>query len=166
MGMGQLGKEISGVPKPGVGERELQRRLWWSLVTLDWQYAAHLNNTYCIHPNQFDTALPANLDLDELKEEEAFVEKPDSQHTSASLLRAKCEIAQRTRKLEGSLPPGCLRLTDGLSSHSALENLRMVTLISSLLSSMIKISQISSPSCRLSSSRATKPWRSGHHKSW
>ena len=78
---------------------QLRRRLWWSLVILDWQYAPYLQNTYCIQRGQFDTAIPLNSNLEDLKDSGALHERPEKQRTSASLLRAKCVIAEATQKL-------------------------------------------------------------------
>lgn len=40
-------------------EREVSKRAWWFLVRQDWLQIPY-NNTYNIHPSQFDTPMPKN----------------------------------------------------------------------------------------------------------
>ncbi|KAK5126947.1 hypothetical protein LTR85_008305 [Meristemomyces frigidus] len=47
-------------------ERELRRRLWWSLVCQDYYTASSCNFTYTIHPKQSKAHLFLNLDDEEL----------------------------------------------------------------------------------------------------
>ncbi|KAJ5119003.1 C6 transcription factor [Penicillium atrosanguineum] len=46
-------------------DREISKRVWWFLVRQDWLQIP-FNNTYNIHPSQFNTPMPRNCD------EEAF----------------------------------------------------------------------------------------------
>lgn len=47
-------------------EREVSKRTWWFLVRQDWLQIPY-NNTYNIHPSQFDTPMPKNCDEDSFK---------------------------------------------------------------------------------------------------
>lgn len=47
-------------------DREVSKRAWWFLVRQDWLQIP-FNNTYNIHPSQFDTEMPKNCDDDVLK---------------------------------------------------------------------------------------------------
>lgn len=74
MGINRLGAEETDV-KPGqrprvwrgrwesVIAREVGRRCWWQLVFLDWSLAPSYGYACSIHPNQMDTAFPANVRL-------------------------------------------------------------------------------------------------------
>jgi hypothetical protein len=42
-------------------EREISKRVWWFLVRQDWLQIP-FNNTYTIHPTQFNTPMPFNCD--------------------------------------------------------------------------------------------------------
>ncbi|KAJ5975112.1 C6 transcription factor [Penicillium waksmanii] len=44
-------------------DREVSKRAWWFLVRQDWLQIP-FNNTYNIHPSQFDTEMPKNCDED------------------------------------------------------------------------------------------------------
>ena len=43
--------------------REVSKRVWWFLVRQDWLQIPY-NNTYSIHPTQFNTPMPNNCDDD------------------------------------------------------------------------------------------------------
>lgn len=42
-------------------DREISKRVWWFLVRQDWLQIP-FNNTYNIHPSQFNTPMPKNCD--------------------------------------------------------------------------------------------------------
>lgn len=42
-------------------DREISKRVWWFLVRQDWLQIP-FNNTYNIHPSQFNTPMPSNCD--------------------------------------------------------------------------------------------------------
>ncbi|PYH78575.1 hypothetical protein BO82DRAFT_385709 [Aspergillus uvarum CBS 121591] len=44
-------------------DREVSKRVWWFLVRQDWLQIP-FNNTYTIHPTQFNTPMPANCEED------------------------------------------------------------------------------------------------------
>jgi hypothetical protein len=44
-------------------DREVSKRVWWFLVRQDWLQIP-FNNTYTIHPTQFNTPMPMNCDED------------------------------------------------------------------------------------------------------
>lgn len=46
-------------------DREISKRVWWFLVRQDWLQIP-FNNTYNIHPSQFNTPMPSNCDENDL----------------------------------------------------------------------------------------------------
>lgn len=66
-------------------DREVSKRAWWFLVRQDWLQIP-FNNTYNIHPSQFDTEMPRNFDKDVFKLGLAteIVEQSEENYTQGS----------------------------------------------------------------------------------
>lgn len=108
MGLSRLGAEAE--PKPGVEppkwkapwesliKREVGRRLWWNLVFLDWSLAPSYNFASTIHPDQIKTALPANVNDEDLIEGQPLRPKPLSERTSMSYHLARLRFAEISQR--------------------------------------------------------------------
>jgi hypothetical protein len=100
MGLSKLGSEpIGQIPPPGLRERELRRRVWWNVVFMDWYLSPSVGHSYLIHPAQCTTALPANLNWEEMVDGRRFEPKDRNQWTGASFLIAKVGLAESVREL-------------------------------------------------------------------
>lgn len=66
-------------------DREVSKRAWWFLVRQDWLQIP-FNNTYTIHPTQFNTPMPMNCDDDISKmfESNRIVEHDQEHYTQGS----------------------------------------------------------------------------------
>jgi len=156
MGYAYIGEEEISEHNPGVQLRELKRRLWWTLVTLDWRYAGNTQAMHILSPDSFTTSMPSNVNLEEVTDNRAFSPEKDSVPTDATLLRSKCFIAEFYQKqskrmsskggldlqlvlkednefmrLMDLLPPFLLRLNTALeSSYEQLKVQRLMFVIS------------------------------------
>lgn len=70
-------------------EREVKKRVWWFLVRQDWLQIPY-QNTYLIHPTQFNTPLPLNChEVPELAEDSFILKSfPEDVFTLNSYLNA------------------------------------------------------------------------------
>ncbi|KAJ5297041.1 Molybdopterin synthase catalytic subunit [Penicillium atrosanguineum] len=82
-------------------DREISKRVWWFLVRQDWLQIP-FNNTYNIHPSQFNTPMPRNCD------EEAFkmvvdgevIQHDQDQYTQGSYTSVLNNVAVIIWKME------------------------------------------------------------------
>ncbi|KAL1410680.1 hypothetical protein Q8F55_004699 [Vanrija albida] len=78
--------------------REIGRRVWWCFVSLDWAHAIAHGSSYSVHPSQNLTALPANLEDDQL-EDPAAVPHPLSVYTPINMHIFKCKFVTLYREI-------------------------------------------------------------------
>ncbi|ORX35880.1 fungal-specific transcription factor domain-domain-containing protein [Kockovaella imperatae] len=104
LGLSRLGSEpevVDGKPTAQwVGrwksliEREVGRRIWWNLVWLDWSLAPSYNYACCIHPEQIKTAMPGNIEDDDLVDGQPFRPQPVNVYTRMSFQLARLKFAE------------------------------------------------------------------------
>ncbi|ODN96925.1 hypothetical protein I350_07899 [Cryptococcus amylolentus CBS 6273] len=76
IGMSRIPDEGPGVDPQGIVDRELGRRLWWSLVTQDAYTASTSGFTYLINLSHTSTSVPSNLNDDDILPPPHFHPKP------------------------------------------------------------------------------------------
>ncbi|CAE7065187.1 unnamed protein product [Rhizoctonia solani] len=126
MGLSKLGAEAVGhVPPPGLRDRELRRRVWWNIVFMDWYLSPSVGHSYLIHPAQCTTAVPANLDWEEMVDGRRFEPRPRDQWTGAAFLIAKAEVAESVRELSDHINAGQALTYDFLLGYERRVNERL-----------------------------------------
>nr|XP_018265162.1 nuclear protein [Kwoniella dejecticola CBS 10117]OBR87320.1 nuclear protein [Kwoniella dejecticola CBS 10117] len=108
LGLSRLGAEqqaVDGKPLPmwtgrweSLIQREVGRRIWWNLVFLDWQLAPSYNFSCSIQPDQIKTALPANIEDEDIIDERPFKPQPISVRTGMSFQLARLKFAEITQR--------------------------------------------------------------------
>ncbi|KAL0244075.1 hypothetical protein I308_105338 [Cryptococcus tetragattii IND107] len=94
MGMSRIPDESALYDPAGAIERELGRRLWWSLVSQDAYTASNSGFTYLINLSHASTGLFANLDDDEIRPSGFHSpSKPLSETTTATYHILKIDFA-------------------------------------------------------------------------
>lgn len=98
-------------------QREVGRRIWWNLVFLDWAMAPSYSFSCSIHPDQSEfldavrrlsraaltrhavkTALPANIDDEDIIDGQKLQPKPLPMRTSMSFILARYKFAEITHR--------------------------------------------------------------------
>ncbi|WVQ77583.1 hypothetical protein IAR50_007271 [Cryptococcus sp. DSM 104548] len=108
LGLSRLGAEqqiIDGKPLPmwtgrweSVIQREVGRRIWWNLVFLDWSLAPSYNYSCSIQPDQIKTALPANIEDEDIIDGMPLRPQPLSVRTSMSFQLARLRFAEISQR--------------------------------------------------------------------
>ncbi|WVQ69581.1 uncharacterized protein L199_007801 [Kwoniella botswanensis] len=108
LGLSRLGAEqqaVDGKPLPmwtgrweSLIQREVGRRIWWNLVFLDWQLAPSYNFSCSIQPDQIKTALPANIEDEDIIDDQPFKPQPISVRTGMSFQLARLKFAEITQR--------------------------------------------------------------------
>ncbi|WVQ76504.1 hypothetical protein IAR50_006173 [Cryptococcus sp. DSM 104548] len=93
LGMSRIPDEGQHVAPQGIVERELGRRLWWSLVTQDAYTASNSGFTYLINLSHASTSLPSNLDDDEILPPPHFLPRPFDEMTTSTYHITKVDFA-------------------------------------------------------------------------
>lgn len=118
LGLSRLGAEqqsVDGKPLPmwtgrwsSLIQREVGRRIWWNLVFLDWVMAPSYNYTTSIQADQSEvsnvetaradvlvkTALPANIDDEDIIDGQPLKPKPMHVRTGISFQLARLKFAE------------------------------------------------------------------------
>lgn len=104
--MSRLGPEQQGKiwPEPwdSLVTREIGRRVWWNMVSLDHSFAEAHGVYYSIHPDQNRSAPPLNMD-DETLERPNEQPKPLTEYTSMSFHLLKIRFINLYRELTDHL---------------------------------------------------------------
>lgn len=79
-------------------QREIGRRIWWNLVFLDWSLAPSYNYACSIQPDQIKTALPANIEDEDIVDGKPFEPKPLNVRTRMSFQLAKLKFAEISQR--------------------------------------------------------------------
>lgn len=107
MGLSRLGAEADPssrdppkwrTPWESVVKREVGRRLWWNLVFLDWSLAPSYNFSSSIQPDQIKTALPANVNDEDISDSHPLEPKPLSVRTDMSYHLARLRFAEISQR--------------------------------------------------------------------
>ncbi|KAJ9094899.1 hypothetical protein QFC19_007755 [Naganishia cerealis] len=107
MGLSRLGAEADPssrdppkwrTPWESVVKREVGRRLWWNLVFLDWSLAPSYNFSSSIQPDQIKTALPANVNDEDISDLHPLEPKPLSVRTDMSYHLARLRFAEISQR--------------------------------------------------------------------
>jgi hypothetical protein len=118
MGLSRLGGEGATNAKwsgqwASLTQREVGRRLWWNLVFLDWNIAPSYHYSSSIQPNQsksvwytrtmlmfsiVKTALPANVEDEDIHDDQPLVPKPITQRTGMSYHLARLRFAEISQR--------------------------------------------------------------------
>ncbi|GMK56923.1 hypothetical protein CspeluHIS016_0307630 [Cutaneotrichosporon spelunceum] len=108
LGISRLGAEqqsVEGRPLPmwkgrweSLIQRELGRRIWWQLVFLDWSLAPSYNYASSIQPDQIKTALPANIEDEDLDDDQPLRPQPPDVRTRMSFQLAKLKFAEISQR--------------------------------------------------------------------
>jgi len=106
-GLHRLGSDPNKMPEedaawptgPNCLKREMAKRLWIRLVLLDWQSALRTNLS-SIHPDDFDTGLPLNLNDEDLDANKIIVE--------ARPVHEMTDITYEVARFEMSVASSCL----------------------------------------------------------
>ncbi|KAJ9325575.1 transcriptional regulator family: Fungal Specific TF [Paecilomyces variotii] len=86
---------------------EISRRVWWYLVSTDWQIsqvAGLQKGTYMINPRQMATAKPANANDEDLFDGMTDVSRPLDQPTSMSYCLHRIRLGEICREISDSIP--------------------------------------------------------------
>ncbi|ORY21258.1 hypothetical protein BCR39DRAFT_569954 [Naematelia encephala] len=104
LGLSRLGAEqqsVDGKPLPmwtgrwgSLIQREVGRRIWWNLVFLDWALAPSYNFSCSIQPDQIKTALPANIEDEDIIDDQPLKPQPMSVRTRMSFQLARLKFAE------------------------------------------------------------------------
>ncbi|GAA5837244.1 hypothetical protein JCM11251_004944 [Rhodosporidiobolus azoricus] len=128
MGLHRLGQDREKMPPddpalpPGKNavKRETALRLWWMLVCVDsWLSDSPSLRCYLLHPSQYNTALPLNLNFLDLSRSDWHtpVPQPLTVYTDASFELAQIKIAEQVRRTLDTL----VNSGDGFSYPAVLE---------------------------------------------
>ncbi|KAM0788922.1 hypothetical protein ACM66B_003000 [Microbotryomycetes sp. NB124-2] len=102
LGLSRLGAENEDKTWPpawkSFKKREIGRRTWWNLVTLDWSHAQAHNGSYSVHPSQNHSVAPHNVNDSDLTAD-VFINRPMSQYTDSSMTRLKIDFVDTYRQL-------------------------------------------------------------------
>ncbi|WRT64492.1 uncharacterized protein IL334_001424 [Kwoniella shivajii] len=108
LGLSRLGAEqqaVDGKPLPmwigrweSLIQREVGRRIWWNLVFLDWQLAPSYNFSCSIQPDQIKTALPANIEDEDIIDGQPFNPQPLAVRTGMSFQLARLKFAEISQR--------------------------------------------------------------------
>ncbi|TXT08180.1 uncharacterized protein COLE_05104 [Cutaneotrichosporon oleaginosum] len=108
LGISRLGAEqqsVDGRPLPmwkgrweSLIQREVGRRIWWQLVFLDWSLAPSYNYASSIQPDQIKTALPANIEDEDLVDGQPLCPQPLNVRTRMSFQLAKLKFAEISQR--------------------------------------------------------------------
>ncbi|BEI90346.1 uncharacterized protein CcaverHIS019_0304160 [Cutaneotrichosporon cavernicola] len=108
LGISRLGAEqqsVEGRPLPmwkgrweSLIQREVGRRIWWQLVFLDWSLAPSYNYASSIQPDQIKTALPANIEDEDLVDDQPLRPQPVNVRTRMSFQLAKLKFAEISQR--------------------------------------------------------------------
>ncbi|KAK8847674.1 hypothetical protein IAR55_005533 [Kwoniella newhampshirensis] len=108
LGLSRLGAEqqsIDGKPLPmwtgrweSLIQREVGRRIWWNLVFLDWALAPSYNFSCCIQPDQIKTALPANVEDEDIIDGQPLKPQPLNVRTGMSFQLARLKFVEITQR--------------------------------------------------------------------
>ncbi|WVR04862.1 hypothetical protein IAU60_001874 [Kwoniella sp. DSM 27419] len=108
LGLSRLGAEqqaVDGKPLPmwtgrweSLIQREVGRRIWWNLVFLDWSLAPSYNFSCSIQPDQIKTALPGNIEDEDIIDGQPFQPQPLQVRTGMSFQLARLKFAEITQR--------------------------------------------------------------------
>lgn len=108
LGLSRLGAEqqsVDGKPLPmwigrweSLIQREVGRRIWWNLVFLDWSLAPSYNFSCSIQPDQIKTALPANIEDEDIIDGQPLKPQPLSVRTGMSFQLARLRFAEISQR--------------------------------------------------------------------
>ncbi|WVF69491.1 hypothetical protein IAT40_004268 [Kwoniella sp. CBS 6097] len=108
LGLSRLGAEqqaVDGKPLPmwtgrweSLIQREVGRRIWWNLVFLDWSLAPSYNFSCSIQPDQIKTALPSNIEDEDIIDGQPFRPQPLQVRTGMSFQLARLKFAEITQR--------------------------------------------------------------------
>lgn len=102
LGIDRLGE----LPAPSAEEsqqeiilrHEMQKRVWWAIVSMEW-YRTPLTNGVCtIHPEQFTTPLPRNYNDSDLLLDPVPPPRPMSEYTDTSYSHARVALGATMRQ--------------------------------------------------------------------
>ncbi|KAL0574464.1 hypothetical protein V5O48_007503, partial [Marasmius crinis-equi] len=89
-------------PWKSLVRREVGRRVWWNLIYNDWSNAAAHNGVYAIFPMQTSTALPANVNDSDLKDDQLLKSLPHSRYTAMTYSLARFRFVELYRQIVDS----------------------------------------------------------------
>ncbi|OCF33762.1 nuclear protein [Kwoniella heveanensis CBS 569] len=108
LGLSRLGAEqqvVDGKPLPmwtgrweSLIQREVGRRIWWNLVFLDWSLAPSYNFSCSIQPDQIKTALPSNIEDEDIIDGQPFRPQPLQVRTGMSFQLARLKFAEISQR--------------------------------------------------------------------
>ncbi|RSH94213.1 hypothetical protein EHS25_004016 [Saitozyma podzolica] len=93
IGLSRIPDESSLTDGSGVIERELGRRLWWSLVSQDAYTASTSGFTYLVNLSHASTGRFANVDEEDIRGGSAYHSRPLTETTAATFHIAKIDFA-------------------------------------------------------------------------
>ncbi|KAL1407004.1 hypothetical protein Q8F55_006417 [Vanrija albida] len=79
-------------------QREVGRRIWWNLVFLDWSLAPSYNYASSIQPDQIKSALPANIEDEDLIDGQPLRAQRLNVRTRMSFQLAKLKFAEISQR--------------------------------------------------------------------
>ncbi|CAM1509305.1 Fc.00g030440.m01.CDS01 [Cosmosporella sp. VM-42] len=86
---------------------EIGRRVWWYLVGTDWmlaRFSGPHEGTYTIQPRHMIVRKPLNINDDDLKEGEEWIEKPMGEPTSMSYFLQRVRLAEVCQAFTERMP--------------------------------------------------------------
>nr|ODN88678.1 nuclear protein [Cryptococcus depauperatus CBS 7841] len=108
LGLSRLGAEqqaVDGKPLPmwtgrweSLIQREVGRRIWWNLVFLDWSLAPSYNYSCSIQPDHIKTALPANIEDEDIIDGLPIRPQPLNVRTGMSFQLARLKFAEISQR--------------------------------------------------------------------
>ncbi|TXT13049.1 hypothetical protein VHUM_01450 [Vanrija humicola] len=79
-------------------QREVGRRIWWNLVFLDWSLAPSYNYASSIQPDQIKSAMPANIEDEDLIDGQPLRAQRMNVRTKMSFQLAKLKFAEISQR--------------------------------------------------------------------
>nr|XP_031863734.1 uncharacterized protein CI109_000986 [Kwoniella shandongensis]KAA5530806.1 hypothetical protein CI109_000986 [Kwoniella shandongensis] len=98
IGMSRIPDETTVNDPDGAIERELGRRLWWSLVSQDAYTASTSGFTYLVNLSHSTTSIFANVDDEDIRGGSAYHSKPINEITTSTYHIAKIDFALVVRR--------------------------------------------------------------------
>ncbi|KAJ9091872.1 hypothetical protein QFC21_007070 [Naganishia friedmannii] len=83
----------------GAIDREVARRVWYSLVELDWIFSKEHNYTYTIQMESNKTAEPANINDEDLTNDKPILSQPKDVHTGMSFFLNRLQLLYPLQRL-------------------------------------------------------------------
>ncbi|KAK1215651.1 hypothetical protein PQX77_021715 [Marasmius sp. AFHP31] len=136
LGLDRLGSESDkkayAGPWKSLVRREVGRRVWWNLIYNDWSNAAAHNGVYAIFPLQTNTALPANVNDNDLKDNEPLKSASHSRYTAMTYSLTRFRFVELYRQIVDSVDHNTSNTTGPTPNFTAETDGRLLAMLKDL----------------------------------